>query len=140
MDHLTILQQGDQLAENVLMGDGDGGHDDDAGALDSLGHIVGGHGNLYRTLALIAEIAELGTGEGDAGLLNVGKVDLGEAGLVPQADLLALQGAVRSHGLADGTGAQDRDGHILQITHICHCNILLLFFRRHQRRRACLVF
>lgn len=60
-------------------------------ALDGLGHIVGGHGDLHRALALIAEVAELGAGEGDAGLLNVGKVDLGEAGLVPQADLLALR-------------------------------------------------
>ena len=124
VDDLAVLQQGDQLTEDGLMGHGHGGHDDDADALHGLSHVVGSQSDLHSTLALIAEVAELCTGQSDAGLLNVGEVGLGEAGLIPQANFLAGQGAVSSHGLAHSAGAQDRDRHILQITHI-HCDILL---------------
>ena len=118
MDDLTVLQQGDQLPEHILVGDGHGGHDDDAGTLDGLGHVVGGQGDLHVALALEPEIAELVAAEGDAGFFDIGEVGLGKAGLVPEADFLAAHGTVGRHGLAHGAGTQNGNRHILQITHV----------------------
>ena len=129
VDDLAVLQQGDQLTEDGLMGHGHGGHDDDASALHGLSHVIGSQGHLGGAFALEAEEAELIAAEGDAGLLDVHEVHLGEAGLIPQADLLAGQSAVTGHGLANAAGAQDRNRHVLQITHI-HCSILLKQFLR----------
>ena len=109
------------------MGDSHSGHDDDARSLDGFRHVVGGQGDFHGALALIAEKAELGAAQGDAGLFNVGEVHLSETGLIPEADLLALQCAVGGHGLAHGTSAQDGNRHVLQITHV-HCDFLLIIF------------
>ena len=93
-------------------------HDDDAGTLDGLGHVVGGQGDLHVALALEPEIAELVAAEGDAGFFDIGEVGLGKAGLVPEADFLAAHGTVGRHGLAHGAGTQNGNRHILQITHV----------------------
>ena len=124
VDDLAVLQQGDQLTEDSLMSQSNSSDNDDASALDSLSHIIGGQSNLCGALTLIAKEAELSASQGDAGLFDVGEVDLREFGRIPQANFLALQSTVSSHRLADGASTQNRDGHVLQITHI-HSSVLL---------------
>lgn len=80
MDDLAVLEQRDQLAEDRLVAQSDGGNDDDAGALDRLCQVVGRQRGLGDALALIGEEAELIAAQGDAGLLDVDKVLFSNSG------------------------------------------------------------
>ena len=68
--------------------------------------------------ALITEEAELVAAQGNAGFFNVEEIGLSKSRLIPQANFLSRQCTVRSHRLAYCAAAQNRDRHVLQITHI----------------------
>lgn len=53
MADLAVLEQRDQLAEDRLVAQSDGGNDDDAGALDRLCQVVGRQRDLGDALALM---------------------------------------------------------------------------------------
>ena len=124
MDDLAVLEQRDQLTEDLLVRERYGRDDNDARALDRLGHVVGREADKRLALALIAEEAELMAGQRDTSLFDVQEIALCKIRLVPDAHFLACQRAVRRHRLADSAAAQNSDRHVLQITHV-HNRFLL---------------